>query len=98
VLSSTRVFHSSPFAYGSCKPSIYGCDHEWFEERAARCTLLVDVDDATSRLMQLHFCDSESTFSYFEATGRYLDSHGKPVTFCSDKYSVFRVDQPEPWR
>jgi transposase len=35
---------------------IDGCDHEWFEERAARCTLLVYVDDATSRLMQLHFC------------------------------------------
>ena len=54
------------------------------------------MDDATSRLMQLHFCDSESTFSYFEATRGYLDSHGKPVTFYSDKYSVFRVNQPEP--
>ena len=41
---------------------IDGCDHEWFEERAARCTLLVYVDDATSKLMQLHFCDSESLF------------------------------------
>jgi transposase len=75
---------------------IDGCDHEWFEERAARCTLLVYVDDATSRLMQLHFCDSESTFSYFEATRKYLDTHGKPVTFYSDKYSVFRVNQSEP--
>ncbi|HZM11416.1 MAG TPA: ISNCY family transposase [Candidatus Limnocylindrales bacterium] len=75
---------------------IDGCDHEWFEERAARCTLLVYVDDATSRLMQLHFCDSESTFTYFEATRGYLDSHGKPVAFYSDKYSVFRVNQPEP--
>ncbi len=28
---------------------IDGCDHEWFEDRAPRCTLLVYVDDATSR-------------------------------------------------
>ncbi|WP_189493437.1 helix-turn-helix domain-containing protein, partial [Formosimonas limnophila] len=34
---------------------IDGSDHDWFEGRAPRCTLLVFVDDATSRLMQLHF-------------------------------------------
>ena len=38
---------------------IDGCDHEWFEARAGRCTLLVFVDDATSALMQLLFCASE---------------------------------------
>ena len=75
---------------------IDGCDHEWFEQRAARCTLLVFVDDATSQLMQLHFCDGESTFNYFEATRRYLGNHGKPVAFYSDKASVFRVNRREP--
>lgn len=34
---------------------IDGCDQRWFEERGPICTLLVYVDDATSRLMQLHF-------------------------------------------
>jgi len=34
---------------------IDGCDHEWFEERAGRCTLLVFVDDATRALMELPF-------------------------------------------
>ncbi|WP_155626403.1 helix-turn-helix domain-containing protein, partial [Burkholderia diffusa] len=34
---------------------IDGSDHRWFEERAPACTLLVYVDDATSRLMMLHF-------------------------------------------
>ena len=69
---------------------IDGCDHRWFEERAPQCTLLVYVDDATSRLMTLHFTATESTFSYFEATRQYIASHGKPVAFYSDKYSVFR--------
>lgn len=32
---------------------IDGCDHHWFEYRAPPCTLLVYVDDATSRLMYL---------------------------------------------
>jgi transposase len=72
---------------------IDGSDHRWFEDRAPACTLLVYVDDATSRLMQLHFTRTESTFSYFEALQKYLDTHGKPVAFYSDKASVFYVKQ-----
>ena len=34
--------------------------------------------------------ESESTFAYFAATRSYLESHGKPVAFYSDKHSVFR--------
>jgi len=69
---------------------IDGNEHPWFEERAPACTLLVYVDDATSRLMALHFTATESTFSYFEATRGYLERYGKPVAFYSDKASVFR--------
>ncbi|MGF6653164.1 transposase [Paraburkholderia youngii] len=68
---------------------IDGSDHRWFEERAPACTLLVYVDDATSRLMTLHFTQTESTFSYFEATRMYLEQHRKPVAFYSDRASVF---------
>ena len=32
---------------------IDGSDHDWFEGRAPRCTLLVYIDDATSQLMSL---------------------------------------------
>jgi transposase len=75
---------------------IDGSDHEWFEERAPRCTLLVFVDDATSALMELRFCESESAFSYFAALGSYLEQHGKPVSLYSDKAGVFRVNRKEP--
>ncbi|CAB3747537.1 hypothetical protein LMG29660_00645 [Burkholderia puraquae] len=34
---------------------IDGSDHRWFEDRAPACTLLVYVDDATSRRMMRHF-------------------------------------------
>ena len=70
---------------------IDGSDHRWFEERAPACILLVYVDDATSRIMALYFTYSESTFSYFHATRAYLERHGKPMAFYSDKASVFRI-------
>jgi transposase len=70
---------------------IDGSEHRWLEDRAAPCTLLVFVDDATSRLMELRFVASESTFAYFEALKAYLGRHGKPVAFYSDKHSIFRV-------
>lgn len=69
---------------------IDGCAHRWFEDRAPQCTLLVYVDDATSRLMQLYFSATESTFNYFEATRAYLERYGKSMAFYSDKASVFR--------
>jgi len=70
---------------------IDGSDHRWFEDRAPPCTLLVFIDDATSTLMELRFVQSESTFSYFEALESYLQKHGRPVAFYSDKHTVFRV-------
>lgn len=75
---------------------IDGSDHHWFEDRGERCTLLVFIDDATGRLTQLYFAESESTFSYFNAVRGHLDAHGKPVAFYSDKAGVFRVNAPDP--
>ena len=74
---------------------IDGCEHRWFEDRGPECTALVYVDDATSRLMTMYFCGAESTFGYFEATRDYIDRHGKPLAFYSDKASVFRVNKKD---
>ena len=74
---------------------IDGSEHRWFEDRADPCTLLVFIDDATGRLLQLRFVTSESTFAYFEALQGYLEAHGCPVAFYSDKHSVFRVARRE---
>src|ERR1700733_4156270 len=71
---------------------IDGSEHAWFETRGEACTLLAFVDDATSRLMQLRFVASESTFDYFRTTRGYLEVHGKPVAFYSDKHNIFRVN------
>lgn len=75
-----------------------GSRHDWFEGRAPRCTLLVFMDDGTSRLMQLLFVGAESTFNYFAAVRGYLLAHGLPVAFYSDKLGVFRVNIREAQR
>ena len=62
-----RTFHQPGLrreSYGKLV-QIDGSQHRWFEQRGEPCTLLVQIDDATSRLMQLRVVASESTFSYF---------------------------------
>lgn len=72
---------------------IDGSPHDWFEGRAAKCSLLVFIDDATGRLGQLLFVESESFFSYCQATEGYLTRYGKPAALYSDKHGIFRVNQ-----
>jgi transposase len=72
---------------------IDGSNHRWFEDRAAACTLLVFIDDATGRLVQLSFVLSENTDSYLSAVHTYVLAFGCPVAFYSDKHSVFRVNR-----
>ena len=74
---------------------IDGSEHAWFEARGEMCTLLAFVDDATSRLMVLRFVASESAFDYFRAACDYLQRHGKPIAFYSDKHSIFRVNSKD---
>jgi hypothetical protein len=74
---------------------IDGSEHRWFGPDHPVCTLLVFIDDSTSRLMQLQFVPSESTDSYFSALEGYLTTHGCPVAFYSDKHTVFRVAKPD---
>jgi len=61
-----RTFHQ-PRSRRECLGELIqidGSEHRWFEDRAAACTLLVFIDDATGRLMQLLFVESESTETY----------------------------------
>ena len=75
---------------------IDGSDHEWFEGRAPRCTLLVYIDDATGQLLELWFVPEETFIGYCEASRHYFERYGKPVAFYSDKHGIFRVNQPRP--
>lgn len=69
-----------------------GSPHAWFEDRGARCTLIVFIDDATSRLMHLRFVEAETTQGYMQALGAYLGCYGRPVALYSDRHSIFRIN------
>lgn len=73
---------------------IDGSPHDWFEGRAPECTLLVFIDDATGRLVELFFAPRETTGSYWAAARRYFARYGKPRAFYSDKNGIFRVNKP----
>lgn len=74
---------------------IDGSPHDWFEDRGPRCTLIVFIDDATSRLLALHFAPAETTQAYMQTLGQYLGQHGRPLALYSDRHSIFRVNHPE---
>jgi len=74
---------------------IDGSPHDWFEGRADKCCLLVFIDDATSRLLWLHFAKEECTEAYFTATKAHITKHGRPLAYYSDRHGIFRINIPE---
>lgn len=75
-----------------------GSSHDWFEGRGPKCTLLVFIDDATSRIIWLEFAESESLQGVLSATKKYLEMHGRPESFYVDFGSVFSVNLNNPDR
>jgi hypothetical protein len=82
-----------------------GCEHRWFEDRGPQCTLLVFIDDATSRLMHLQFVESESTpvqagssqgqaLCLFPRGSRLPRGLGQTDRLLQRQHGVFRVNHP----
>ena len=69
-----------------------GSHHDWFEGRAPKSTLLVFIDDATSKILWLEFAKSESAIALMKATKNYVKRHGIPHSFYTDHGSVFHVN------
>lgn len=74
---------------------IDGSHHDWFEGRGPFCTLLVFIDDATSMIMELFFCNDETTLHYFNVFKNYVLRYGVPRSIYNDKHGVFKVNHPE---
>jgi hypothetical protein len=80
----------------SCRGEMIQLDgsiHDWFEKRGSRCVLLTFVDDATSRIEYAEFVDAETTLNLMRCTKKYLEIHGRPVSFYVDKDSIFRANR-----
>ena len=69
-----------------------GSYHNWFEDRAEKCCLIVFIDDATSKITHARFCQHETTIDYLSALKEHLNEYGKPISIYSDKHQIFKVN------
>jgi len=70
-----------------------GSEHDWLEGRGPRMTLVVFIDDATSKVVA-RFHPAETTAAYMDVLGRWLRKHGRPVALYTDYDSVFVDNTP----
>jgi len=70
-----------------------GSDHDWLEGRGPRMTLIVFIDDATSRVVA-RFHPAETTDAYRDVLRRWLRKHGRPVALYTDYDSTFVNNTP----
>src|SRR5262250_1531498 len=74
-------------------------EHDWLEGRGERLYLIAMIDDATSRLWA-RFVRHDSTEENMNLLWSYLEKFGRPLTFYTDKASLFhttgkrRKDEP----
>ncbi len=71
-----------------------GSPHDWLEGRGPRCTLIIYIDDADSRVSYGEFVDEEDTFNLMRTTKAYLLQRGRPGTLYVDKDSIYNVNRP----
>lgn len=69
-----------------------GSDHDWFEGRRDKCTLLASIDDATNRIF-LRFTEHEDTRNLMQFSRTYLKKFGKPRSFYVDKDSIYKTNR-----
>lgn len=65
-------------------------EHDWLEGRGPKLYLIHMIDDATSELTA-HFVEHDSTEENMRLLWIYLERHGRPVSFYTDKASLFRT-------
>jgi len=70
-----------------------GSEHDWLEGRGPRMTLMVFIDDATSRVIA-RFHPAETTEAYWDVLGRWLRKYGRPVALYTDYDSIFVNNTP----
>lgn len=65
-------------------------EHDWLEGRGHKLYLIAMIDDATSRVMA-RFVPHDSTEENLRLLGSYLETHGRPLAFYTDKASLFQT-------
>jgi transposase len=66
-----------------------GSDHDWFEGRGPRLTLLGAVDDATSEVVAALFRKEEDGHGYMLMLKKIVVQRGIPLAIYADQHSIF---------
>ena len=74
-----------------------GSPHHWFGLEQPACTLLVAVDDATSKVVAALFREQEDTQGYFLLLKQVLQIKGIPLELYHDRHSIFQDNSKRPW-
>ena len=70
-----------------------GSRHAWFENRGEVCTIIVLIDDATSKITSARFVPVESTEAYQQTLEDHLVKYGRPRALYVDKHAIFRTSR-----
>jgi hypothetical protein len=68
-----------------------GSDHDWFENRRNRCTLLTGIDDATGKIMA-RFAEGESSIDLMRLFKSYIELYGRPHMVYTDHGGAYKVN------
>jgi hypothetical protein len=69
--------------------------HDWLEGRGPMLTLVGMIDDATDRIV-LRFFEAETTEAYMDVLRRWIEKHGRPASWYSDRHGIFRAEEQVP--
>src|ERR1700720_4238068 len=70
-------------------------EHDWLEGRGEKLYLISMIDDATSRL-HARFVLHDSTAENMRLLWSYVELHGRPLSFYTDKASLFQTAPKTP--
>lgn len=68
-----------------------GSEHDWFEGRGDRCTLLTCIDDATGKIMA-RFAMGENSIDLMRLFKNYIEIYGRPHMVYTDHGGAYKVN------
>lgn len=63
--------------------------HHWLESRGPKLNLHGAIDDATGKVLGLHFCKEETMKGYFHVLHQMITNHGVPRFLYTDGHTIF---------
>ena len=73
---------------------IDGSPHPWFGQSKPTCSLLLFVDDATSKITAAGFFATETAAGYLRLIKEHIHKYGVPLAFYSDRHGIFHTPNP----